>query len=1025
MIEGISPRSPRESLQGLLRRTRKRLVRTEAGTAFFAWASGALLLLMFATWGMAQGWGPGVRTAALLAIAAGAVIAVVVALRRIRAAAPKALARRLEESFPEAKGLTSALELEVALEDSAFPHSRTLALAHVEEVSLRIGGPLLEAAVDRRPLVLSSRVALGTAAAFLLGMAMWPQAFGRLMGVAVPEPGPARKAEPITGDVSITYHYPAYTGLSPRTVEGTAGELSALRGTEARIETRADRPVAKAYVEIDGAAMPLEVEGGRLLRGTIRLQSSTRYAFRFDDERGRVLARGPEIPITVLDDASPTVRIEAPIAELVVTERDTVEIRYEASDDFGISRLELVYKVGPTEEQTLSLGSPADAPRRVAKSFSWDLATLDLRPGETVTYFVRAQDNDAVSGPKWGQSSTQVLKIFSEAEHRRRLLAQAEEAWEQMIVALGDRIEPREGPRKVEGEARVEAGRKADEQVTTALGMLRDVTAAFAKDDLAPPELFAALQNVTTQLGRKAQHTRETRARSPRVTQGRDVYLRQLDLVEADEQAELERGVLYLESLLDRQRLLEIEALSRELAEGRAELTRLLESFQEAPTDEAKQAILRELSRLRQRIHEMMQQMAELSRGIQDEHLNLEAQRALAQERDLLGQLDEVEKKVQEGDLEGALAEMQKLAMQMDALTEAFGETADSQLENDPALQKLAEDLQEFERELGELEARQRELAEETERLRQEQIRRLQERFASQGRDPVDEMLQKVRRAREALAALPENDLPRLAGDDHRGAVERSEALEHALMARDFDAALESAASSLAFAFSLVQGLERERSYAQRFGIGSAGDLEAWLDSARKSVPPLEEVKELLEQMFSERGRLSQSQQQKLDSLAQMQERLAERMENLRQQAEAIGEQAPIFDDDSMMTMEQARQSMRQAAGDLDQRRIGEALAAERRAQEHLDHLRQGMEQARQQARSGRGGSGFPLPMRAGGRRGGDGSHFDGQERVEIPDADRFQAPEAYRKEILDAMKKKAPESFEGPVQDYYEEIVK
>src|SRR5690606_17353644 len=155
-----------------------------------------------------------------------------------------------------------------------------------------------------------------------------------------------------------------------------------------------------------------------------------------------------------------------------------------------------------------------------------------------------------------GQSSTQVLKIFSEAEHRRRLLAQAEEAWEQMIVALGDRIEPREGPRKVEGEARVEAGRKADEQVTTALGMLRDVTAAFAKDDLAPPELFAALQNVTTQLGRKAQHTRETRARSPRVTQGRDVYLRQLDLVEADEQAELERGVLYLESLLDRQRLL-------------------------------------------------------------------------------------------------------------------------------------------------------------------------------------------------------------------------------------------------------------------------------------------------------------------------------------------------------------------------------------------------------------------------------------------------------------------------------------
>src|SRR5690606_11382959 len=238
----------------------------------------------------------------------------------------EAFARRLEAELPAAKGLLSALELEEALETPDFPYSRELAAAHVEEVLRRVEAPLRQAASDRRSLVLAARAALGTATAFLLGMSIWPQDFGRLMGVGVPEPGPARRAEPITGDVSITYHYPAYTGLPPRTIEGTTGELSALRGTEARIETRADRPVARAYVEIDGAALPLEVEGGRILRGTIRLQSSTRYAFRFDDERGRVVARGPEIAITVLDDQSPSVRIEAPVAELVVTERDTVEI---------------------------------------------------------------------------------------------------------------------------------------------------------------------------------------------------------------------------------------------------------------------------------------------------------------------------------------------------------------------------------------------------------------------------------------------------------------------------------------------------------------------------------------------------------------------------------------------------------------------------------------------------------------------------------------------------------------------------
>ena len=1024
MLEEISPRSPRESLRGLLRWARRQRLRTELLTALCAWCASSLVLLMLAAWGMARGLGSAARLLALLLVGTGAAAAALVALRRAGRAAPEAFARRLEAELPAATGLVSALELETALEDPAFPYSRELAAAHVDEVLRRLEEPLRRAVSDRRPLILAARAALGTAAAFLLAMSIWPQAFGRLMGVGVPEPGPARRADPITGDVSITYHYPAYTGLSPRTIEGTTGEISAIRGTEAHIETRADRPVARAYVEIDGAALPLEVEGGRILRGTIRLQNSTRYAFRFDDERGRVIARGPEIPVTVLDDQSPTVRIEAPVAELIVTERDTVEIQYEATDDFGVSRLELVYKIGPAEEQAIPLGSPRETPRRVSRSYTWDLAALDLRPGETVTYYVRAQDNDAVSGPKWGQSPTQVLKVFSEAEHRRELLARAEEAWEQMIVALGDRIEPREGPRRVEGEARVEAGRKADEQVAAAVNLLREVTAEFARDELAPPELLAALQNVTTQLSRRAEQTRATRARSPRVKQGREIYLRQLDEAEADEQAELERGVLYLESLLDRQRILEIEALSRELAESRAELTRLLESLQEAPTDEARQAALRELSRLRRRIQEMMERMAELSRGIQDEFLNLEAQRALAQERDLLGQLDEVEKKVQDGDLEGALAEMQKLAMQMDALAEAFGDAAEGQIENDPALQKLAEDLENFERELAELQSGQQALVEETERLRQEQIRSLQERFASEGRDPLDELLRKVRRAREALAAMPENELPRLAADDLRGAAERAESLEHALRARDFDAALESVVSSIAYALALVQGLERERSYAERFGIGSTADLDAWLESARASLPPLDEVRELLERMFAERGRLSRGQQQRLDELARRQRELAGRMENLRQQAEAIGEQAPLFDDEAFRTMEHAGQAMRQATGEMERQRIGDALVAERRAREQLDSLRQGLQEAQKQARA-RGGKGFPLPMGAFGRRGGSGAHFDGRERVEIPDADRFQAPEAYRKEILDAMKKKAPDAFEGPVQDYYEEIVK
>src|SRR5439155_26507411 len=43
--------------------------------------------------------------------------------------------------------------------------------------------------------------------------------------------------------VRVTYHYPAYTGLGDKTVEGTGGDLEALQGTRAAVTFAFDRPV--------------------------------------------------------------------------------------------------------------------------------------------------------------------------------------------------------------------------------------------------------------------------------------------------------------------------------------------------------------------------------------------------------------------------------------------------------------------------------------------------------------------------------------------------------------------------------------------------------------------------------------------------------------------------------------------------------------------------------------------------------------------------------------------------------------
>ena len=84
-----------------------------------------------------------------------------------------------------------------------------------------------------------------------------------------------------------------------------------------------------------------------------------------------------------------------------------------------------------------------------------------------------------------------------------------------------------------------------------------------------------------------------------------------------------------------------------------------------------------------------------------------------------------------------------------------------------------------------------------------------------------------------------------------------------------------------------------------------------------------------------------------------------------------------------------------------------EALGAQEAAAEQLAALQKQMESTRQPSGWGSDGSGGP------------------RERIEIPGADSFQPPRAFREDILDAMKEKAPKQYRRQVKEYYEELVR
>src|SRR5262249_6364123 len=149
-------------------------------------------------------------------------------------------ARLLGERIPELSlDLLAAVELQRALERTP-DFSPELARAFLRQADTRAEAFDPDRAVDIPQVRMAGGIlacVVGVIAALVLARpASWWAGVSRAIWEAGVAARPVHR-DPITGDVELTYRYPAYTGLQPRTVPGTNGEISALAGTEIKLRT--------------------------------------------------------------------------------------------------------------------------------------------------------------------------------------------------------------------------------------------------------------------------------------------------------------------------------------------------------------------------------------------------------------------------------------------------------------------------------------------------------------------------------------------------------------------------------------------------------------------------------------------------------------------------------------------------------------------------------------------------------------------------------------------------------------------
>ena len=270
---------------------------------------------------------------------------------------------------------------------------------------------------------------------------------------------------PKVTEISVAYTYPDYTGLKPVVQTGT-GDIHAVVGTQAEIRLTTNKAIQTASIAISlqqsavsqelsdagenvrnadndlpRADSQMVISDGNTLTTTIDVAEDGSY----DIQLLCIDGFNNEIPIEymikAIPDAVPEVVIKEPGRDVKATKLDEVEIIAEATDDYGVAELKLMYRIGSDELQALVMESSKEAvsnkrlllnenllpESRKLKAesqyadgaYTFYLEEFDVEPGDIISYYAHATDNNTRTGPGEDSSDLYFIEIrpFNENFH--------------------------------------------------------------------------------------------------------------------------------------------------------------------------------------------------------------------------------------------------------------------------------------------------------------------------------------------------------------------------------------------------------------------------------------------------------------------------------------------------------------------------------------------------------------------------------------------------------------------------------
>jgi DNA repair exonuclease SbcCD ATPase subunit len=234
----------------------------------------------------------------------------------------------------------------------------------------------------------------------------------------------------------LTFLYPRYTRLETQVVDENDGTITALGGTKVKIEARSNKELRQGEIVFSDSTRKKTRVEGNVATAEIVVRRDASYSIQLQDKSGNRNQDPIEYKITRLEDQFPFVEILEPGHDRDLTESMRVGLLIRISDDYGFSRLEVVYQAISEgieqREKTLNVDVPYGSRTELNAEYLWNLSNLPLMPGDLVRYRAAVYDNDSFSGPKKAESKSYFLRLPSLDE----IIAEVEREQEGQIVDL-------------------------------------------------------------------------------------------------------------------------------------------------------------------------------------------------------------------------------------------------------------------------------------------------------------------------------------------------------------------------------------------------------------------------------------------------------------------------------------------------------------------------------------------------------------------------------------------------------------